>query len=164
MDGTVLAVGNNYFYVCKDIQRYKQSSIIILIHPYSGSALSNADTSEMDLSDSCCLVLWSPTGTQSLPRSCNVLTAWWRLQIQATPNGFHGTWGCLKHSTDLYYMYINCRVLFCKKEVVTYQQLYVHPLLTSLGEGFLGSLGGIFLQHLTLALGQDLQSKSNTWT
>lgn len=49
-------------------------------------------------------------------------------------------------------------------EAVTYQQLYVHPLLISLGEGCLGNLGGVFLQHLALALGQDLQSKSNRWT
>lgn len=49
-------------------------------------------------------------------------------------------------------------------EAATYQQSYVRPLLISLEVGCLGNLGGIFLQHLTPVLGQDLQSKSNRWT
>lgn len=106
------------------------------------------------------------TMLQSLQRSCNVLTAWWRPELQATPNGLHGSWGGLKHSTAqrLVPCAQKCRFFCCKKEAVTYQQSYAHPLLISLGEGCLGNPGGIFLQHLTQALGQDLQSKSNRQT
>lgn len=49
MAGTVLVVENNYFYVYKDINKHQ--SLFWL----SSAVLSNVDTSEMDLGDSCCL-------------------------------------------------------------------------------------------------------------
>lgn len=64
MTGTVLEVGNNYFYVYKDINKHR--SLFWL----SSAVPSNARTSDMDLGDSCCLVLWSP---QDAPKPPQVL-------------------------------------------------------------------------------------------
>lgn len=67
MAGIVLVVGNNYFYVYRDIDKHQS------LFQLSSAVLSNANTSEMVLGDSCRLVLRSPTGwpkASSGPEMC----------------------------------------------------------------------------------------------
>lgn len=64
MAGTVPAAGNNHLYVYKDTNKHQ--SLFWL----SSAVFSNADLSQMDSDDSCCLVLYCPTGC---PKASQIL-------------------------------------------------------------------------------------------